>query len=87
MGISDENREVELAFDGHQIITKVVAIEEFYDEKKAQSHRLKTLRFWNGDTLCTLIVVDFTGHTLCAENHTGQLVKTAFGKKTVSHLG
>ncbi len=81
MGISDEDREVELAFDGNQIITKVVAIEEFYDEKKAQSHRLKTLRFWNGDTLCTLIVVDFTDHTLCAENHTGQLEKTA------SHLG
>ena len=50
MGITDENREVELAFDGHQIIiTRVVTIEEFYDEKKAQSHSLKTLKFWNGD--------------------------------------
>ena len=81
MGINDEKREVELAFDGHQIvITKVVTIEEFYDEKKAQSHSLKTLKFWNADTLCTTIVADFTDHTLCAENHTGQLVKTAFGK-------
>ena len=82
MGITDENREVELAFDGHQIvITRVVSIEEFYDEKKARSHCIKTLKFWNADTLCTTIVADFTDHTLCAENHTGQMVKTAFGKK------
>ena len=82
MGITDEKREVELTFDGHQIvITKVVTIEEFYDEKKAQSHSLKTLKFWNANTLCTTIVADFTNHTLCAENHTSQLVKTAFGKK------
>lgn len=82
MGINDENREVELAFDGHQIvITRVVTIEEFYGEKKAQFHSLKTLNFWNGDTLCTTIIADFTDHTLCAENHTEQLVKTAFGKK------
>lgn len=88
MGITDEKRAAELAFDGHQImITRVVTIEEFYDEKKAQSHSLKTLKFWNADTLCTTIVVDFTDHTLCAENHTGQMVKTAFGKKTASHLG
>ena len=66
MGITDENREVELAFDGHRIvITRVVAIEEFYDEKKAQSHSLKTLKFWNADMLCTTIMADFTDHTLC----------------------
>ncbi len=81
MGITDENREVELAFDGHRIvITRVVAIEEFYDEKKAQSHSLKTLKFWNADILCTTIIADFTDHTLCVENHTQQLVKTALGK-------
>lgn len=81
MGITDEKREVELAFDGHQIvITRVVTIEEFHHEKKAQSHSLKALKFWNADTLCTTIVVDFTDHTLCAENHTEQMVKTAFGK-------
>ena len=57
MGITDENREVELAFDGHQIvITRVVTIEEFYHEKKAQSHSLKTLKFWNGAALCTTII-------------------------------
>ena len=66
---------------GHQIvITRVVTIEEFYHEKKVQSHNVKTLKFWNANTLCTTIVADFTNHTLCAENHTSQLVKTAFGK-------
>ena len=70
-----------MTFDGHQIvITRVVTIEEFYGEKKAQSHSLKTLKFRNGDTLCTTIVADFTDHTLYVENHTKQLVKTAFGK-------
>lgn len=81
IGITDENREVELDFDERQIvITRVVTIKEFHDEKMAQSHSLKTLKFWNGDTLCTTIVADFTDHTLCTENHTKQLVKTAFGK-------
>ena len=81
MGITDEEREVELTFDQNRIvITKVVTMEEFIIEKKAESHRLKELRFWNGKTLCTTIIADLTDHTLCVENHTRQLVKTAFGK-------
>ncbi len=81
MGITDDEREVELTFDQNKIvITKVITMEEFISEKKAQAHSLKILKFWNGDTLCTTIVADFTDHTLCAENHTKQLVKTAFGK-------
>ena len=81
MGITDEEREVELTFDQNRIvITKVVTIEEFISEKKAQSHCVKKLKFWNSKTLCTTIAVDFTDHTLCVENHTRQLVKTAFGK-------
>lgn len=81
MGITDEEREVELIFDQNRIvITKVVTIEKFISEKKAQSHCVKKLKFWNSKTLCTTIAVDFTDHTLCVENHTRQLVKTAFGK-------
>ena len=81
MGITDEEREVELTFDQNKIvITKVITMEEFINGKKAQSHSLKTLKFWNADTLCTIIVADFTDYTLCVENHTRQLVKTAFGK-------
>lgn len=81
MGITDEEREVELTFDQNRIvITKVVTIEEFISEKKAQSHCVEKLKFWNSKTLCTTIAVDFTDHTLCVENHTRQLVKTAFGK-------
>ena len=71
MGITDEEREVELTFDQNRIvITKVVTIEEFISEKKAQSHCVKKLKFWNSKTLCTTIAVDFTDHTLCVENHT-----------------
>ena len=42
---------------------------------------MKRLKFWNSKTLCTTIAADLTDHTLCVENHTRQLVKTAFGKK------
>lgn len=81
MGITDDEREVELTFDGHQIvITRVVTIEEFYGEKKAQSHSLKTLKFWNGDTLCTTIVADFTDHTLCVGKPYKAAGENAFGK-------
>lgn len=48
MGITDEEREVELTFDQNRIVTtKVVTIEEFISEKKAQSHCVKKLKFWN----------------------------------------
>lgn len=81
MGITDENREVELAFDGDRIIiTKIVCLDEFVADKSTQAHQLSKLLFWNDDDLCTTIVADFTDHTLFVENHTKQLVKTAFGE-------
>ena len=59
MGITDEEREVELTFDQNRIvITKVVTIEEFISEKKTQSHCVKKLKFWNSKTLCTTIAVE-----------------------------
>lgn len=81
MGITDENREVELTFDGDKIIiTRIIGLDEFVAEKSTQAHQLMKLLFWNGDDLCTIIVADFTDHTLFVENHTQQLVKTAFGE-------
>ena len=69
MGITDEEREVELTFDQNRIvITKVVTIEEFISEKKAQSHCVKKLKFWNSKTLCTTIAVDFTDHIMIQIN-------------------
>ena len=49
-------------------------------QKSALGHSLSVLKFWDAHTLCTTIAVDFTEQTLCVENHTKRLVKTAFGK-------
>lgn len=82
MEITADDREVELRFDGDKIvISKIATIEEFVRQKSALGHSLSVLKFWDAHTLCTTIAVDFTEQTLCAENHTKHLVKTAFGKK------
>lgn len=81
MGITADDREVVLRFDGDKImISKIVTIEEFVSQKSVLGHSLTVLKFWDARTLCTTIAVDFTEHTLCVENHTKHLVKTAFGK-------
>ena len=80
MGITADDREVVLRFEGDKIvISKIATIEEFVRQKSALGHSLSVLKFWDAHTLCTTIV-DFTEQTLCVENHTKRLVKTAFGK-------
>ena len=81
LGINEERREVELAFDGEQIIiSKSKTIQEFAKQKKAQGQDIRYYRYYDGDTLCTLIAADFTDKVLQAENYSKQLIKTAFGK-------
>ena len=81
MGITADDREVVLRFEGDKIvISKIATIEEFVRQKSALGHSLSVLKFWDAHTLCTTIAVDFTEQTLCAENHTTRLAKTAFGK-------
>lgn len=81
MGIDDSKKEIELYFDGQQIIIKKkLSGKEFAEQKRALQHDVKCLRYFNSDTLCTVIYADFTDKTLAVENHTGTLVKTAFGK-------
>ncbi len=81
MGITEDDREVTLHFDGDKIvISKIATIEEFVRQKSALGHSLSVLKFWDAHTLCTTIAVDFTEQTLYVENHTKRLIKTAFGK-------
>jgi len=76
----DENREVELTLDdGRVIISKILSIDEF----KKKKHDLKTYLFYDEKELCSRIVADFTDHTVCVENYTTNLIKTAFGKNTL----
>lgn len=82
LGLNADNRNVIMEFDGeHIIISKADEIDKFAEKKKALAHKVKALRFYSGDILCTLIYADFSDKTLAAKNYTDELVKTAFGKK------
>lgn len=80
MGISEESREVDISFDGEKItIIPLVSVDTFVQKKKAQGHKLKRYRFYDGDKLCTSIYADMTDETLRIENHTDDIVTRAFG--------
>ncbi len=82
LGLSADSRDVVMEFDGEKItISKAVGISQFAEKKKALAHKVKFLKFYNGDILCTLIYADFSDKTVAAENYTDNIVKTAFGKK------
>lgn len=78
----DSDEKVELTFDNEKItVTKHMGLVEF--KIKNKSHELKTFLYYDKDTLCSCIVADFTEHTLCVENYTTNMVKTAFGKNAL----
>ena len=80
LGIGGAQREVELAFDGTQIVlSRQTTAEEFAGRKSAQGHEVRQLRFFDGDTLCTAILADFTDESLSVQNYTDDPVKMAFG--------
>lgn len=80
IGITEQDRSVELFFDGNAItIRKRLTLDEFLTQKRAQGHTLLKLSYHNDDTLCTTILADPNDQTLCFENHTDRFLKTAFG--------
>lgn len=80
MGISEEEREVELTFDGSTItVAKRLTINEFISQKQEKGHSIVKLLYYNGDVLCTTIVADQTERVLKIENQTDYMIKTAFG--------
>ena len=80
MGIDRDHRELELAFDGQAItLSRRLGGPEFAARQIAQGHEVRILRLYDGDTLCSMIYADFTGHILAVENQSVPLVKTAFG--------
>lgn len=84
IGISENDREVELSFDGKTIaIAKRLTTDEFVSAKREQGHSLMKLLYFDGDKLCTTIIVDETECVLRIENHTDRVVKTAFGNNLV----
>lgn len=88
LGLGEKRREVILSFDGEQItISPVLDMEEYARKKRSMGHRVLSLRYYDGNRLCTLIYADFTDQTLQVRNDTTDWVKTAFGKKALPTWG
>ena len=84
LGICETQRELELSFDGRQIVlSRRLTGEDFAAQKLAQKHDVRLFHFFEGDRLCTAIYADFTDKTLTAENHINNPVKTAFGNNAL----
>lgn len=81
MGINEDDREVELTFEGDRIIvSRQLDMSKFVWRNFSKDHELKTFMYHDGREVCTRIFADFTDKTVCIENYTDNLVKTAFGK-------
>ena len=80
LGLDEKNRNIELVFDGEKIcIQPETSAEEFVLKKKEKAHKLYRISFLDREILCTVIYADFTDNTIKIENHTENVLKTAFG--------
>lgn len=80
MGISEEQRELELCFDGTAVqLFRRPNGPEFAERQKLLGHDVRILRFYDNDDLCSTIYADFTGQEVSVENQAVPVVKTAFG--------
>ena len=78
LGISEDNREIELSFDGTEItVRRKQTMQEYKDTHN--SNNLLQLQFFHGDSLCTTILADETAEKVLIENHTDNPLYTAFG--------
>ena len=84
MYIGEARRELELSFDGKQIVlSRHLTDDEFASWKSTKGHDVLQLQFFDGDTLCTTIYADYTDKTLMARNHISDPVKMAFGNNAL----
>ena len=80
LGISENNRQMELSFDGEKItVSPYLSTKEFTAKKRALGHRVLVFHYYDFDELCTEIYADYTDQSLRVKNHTEELIKTAFG--------
>ena len=81
LGLNENYRDVELAFDGDKIIiNKALDINRFIESRR--SHKLLRLDYYNFNNLCTTIIADYTDKIIKVKNHTDDIVLTAFGVKS-----
>ena len=78
LGISEDNREIELSFDGTEItVRRKQTMQEYKDTHNR--NKLLQLQFYHGNSLCTTILADETAEKVIIENHTSDPLYTAFG--------
>ena len=53
--------------------------ELFRRNAEQKGHQLKEYRYYDGDTLCTVILADLTAEQICIENKVDEILDTAFG--------
>ena len=84
LGINEDHRELELEFDGKQIIlSRGTSGEEFVTRGLERKHDVRLFKFYDSNILCTTIYVDYTEKKLVADNHSTDPVKTAFGSNVL----
>lgn len=82
MGVNAEDKDVQLSFDGTQIIIqKRLALAAFIEKKKSLGHELKLISYYDDDRLCTRICADFSDLSLSIENEPVPNLNRAFGVK------
>lgn len=80
MGISENDRQVEMKFDGTSItIIKKLGMQDFIRRAKEQDHEILILFYYDDKTLCTKIAADYIEKSICIENVTSHVLRTAFG--------
>ena len=88
MGITEENKQVELSFDGTSIhITRKLSIEEFISLNQNLNHELYLLSYFDDETLCSRIVADYTTKSICFEDCVDHFIHTAFGNNLTPTWG
>ena len=80
MGLTPEQRQVELRFDGASIvITRKLPFAEFLEASRHAEHKTLLLSCYSGDALCARIAADETKKTVCVENLAADCLKLPFG--------
>ena len=80
LGISRDDREVELNFDGQTIkLYRRPSLQDFINKAMENGHNMILFSYYNGDSLCTQIAADYSAQVIRAENHTENIIKSAFG--------
>ncbi len=80
MGLTPEQRQVELRFDGASIvIIRKLSFAEFLEASRHAGHEILLLSCYSGDAFCARIAADETEQTVCIENLATDYLKLPFG--------